>query len=69
LALAEDPGDGRSFGESRCAVLAGAVLELRSTGGLDAPDAVDALAARLAAVGIDLGHPHLRAVGPDPYRI
>ena len=69
LALAEDPGDGRSFGESRCAALAGALVELRSGPGLGAPDVVEALAARLAAAGIDLANPHLRVSGPDPYQL
>lgn len=55
IAWAEDPGDGRSFGESRCLLVADALRRGGRSGFLDAVEA------EFAAAGIDPARPHLRA--------
>lgn len=66
LAVADDPGGGRSFGELRCAEVADVLL----AGALDAADPVEALAAGLHARGVDPARPHLLEPRPDdPYRL
>jgi len=61
VAFAEDPGDGRSFGESRCRLLAEAVLEASAEGVTSAAARLGVVARRFAECGIDLERPHLRA--------
>lgn len=65
VALAEDPSNGLSFGESRAgAVAAGAVLALAA--GLEDEAAVlDILVDQLRAHGIDPDRPHLSVSTPD----
>lgn len=59
LAYSEDPGDGRSYGESRCMILATLLYEAFQSG-VRAPDAlVSALAAGLEARGYPLHRVHL----------
>ncbi len=64
-ALAEDPSNGLSFGESRAgAVAAGALLAL-TTGIVDDASVLDILLRQLRAHGIDPTRPHLRVGTPD----
>jgi type III HopA1-like effector protein len=59
VGLAEDPGDGESFGVRRCALIADGVVrahELRIT---DTGGQVDAVATRLAADGVRMDAPYL----------
>lgn len=57
VAWADDPGDGRSFGESRCEIVA-AALERTLDGGDDA--FLAAVHEEFLAVGLDPASPHLR---------
>jgi hypothetical protein len=65
VALAEDPGDGRSFGQSRATAVAAALAPLLSVGALDDDEIVAALAAGLAAHGISPARPYLPDDAPD----
>lgn len=62
IAWAEDPGDGRSFGEVRCGLLAEALL---GATGRDAAQALAAITQAFAAAGLDPAAPHLRGVSRD----
>jgi len=53
VAFAEDPGDGRSFGESRCAALAPGVQRLMQDQAFSMESGVAALAASLEAAGVN----------------
>jgi hypothetical protein len=55
VALAEDPADGRSFGERQSALVAGALIARA-----DGKDSRQALVAALRAAGLDPVRPHLR---------
>ena len=66
LAVAEDPGGGRSFGELRCGQVAAAL----TADVLEAADPVEALASALQAAGVDPARPHLlESHDEDPYRL
>jgi hypothetical protein len=69
VGLAEDPGDGRSFGESRCVALAEAMVAMRAQGSLDASDGLEVLSAHLAGAGIDPARPYLRANHDASYEL
>ncbi len=56
VAWSHDPGDGQSFGENRCAILAAALADPEA--GLDP---LAACAAAFARAGLDPTAPHLRA--------
>lgn len=56
LGFAQDPADGRSFGESRCRALAMGLLDAAS-----APDALEAIRRQFETQGIDWQQPHLEA--------
>ncbi|HUG82935.1 MAG TPA: T3SS effector HopA1 family protein, partial [Euzebya sp.] len=58
LAWAHDPGDGRSFGEDRCGVIASAVAAVT-----DRPATTADVAAAFRRNGLDPAAPHLRAAG------
>ena len=58
VAWAQDPGDGRSFGEHRCALVAAALVPADPMA-----DPLDAIARAFAAAGVDPGAPHLRGTG------
>jgi hypothetical protein len=60
VALAEDPADGRSFGERQSALVAQVLITARSSG--DDPHRV--LVAGLRAAGMDPVRPHLRTRTP-----
>jgi hypothetical protein len=53
LGFAQDPGDGRSFGQHRCALLADALAALPERSG----DLAEALAQAIEAAGIELSAP------------
>ncbi len=56
ISWSQDPGDGRSFGESRCALLADALVDVPAGG-----DPLAAVAAVLRRAGLDPRAPHLRS--------
>lgn len=72
IAWARDPGDGRSFGESRCLLVAAALVGDAATA---APPAetlrspVEAIAGAFVSAGLDPRFPHLRGpvVGGDEH--
>jgi hypothetical protein len=64
VALAEDPGNGRSFGESRARAVADGALAAIAHGVDDEPTALALIVARLHASGIAPSRPHLRAETP-----
>ncbi len=64
-AVAEDPGDGGSFGESRARAVADGVLAGRRRGVRREADQLAVVADRLRAHGISVARPHLRA-GSSP---
>lgn len=64
LSLAEDPGEGRSFGMHRCTILARAALDLR--GNLDA-DPLDTAIRHFREAGLDLRFPYLNPGSEDIY--
>jgi hypothetical protein len=59
LAFAEDPGDGKSFGESRCDALAAGIAALTSSDTPEEGSGVSILARSLDAAGIDPAQPWL----------
>jgi len=67
LAVAEDPGDGRSFGQHRCGLVAEALVRHFETGGNTARGAATAVVARFAEAGLDARRPWLNAGSPDTY--
>jgi hypothetical protein len=62
LALAEDPGNGQSFGQNRCGLVAEALAEESSRGRLTPESAVERIIERFRAAGLDPDRPYL-AVG------
>jgi hypothetical protein len=67
LAVAEDPGDGRSFGQHRCGLVAEALVRHFEAGRTSARAAVHAVVARFTEVGLDPDRPWLNAGSPDCY--
>ncbi len=65
VAAAEDPGDGRSFGQSRSDAVAAGAIEIIARGVVDIEDRIACLAAAIAASGIDPERPFLRP-GSNP---
>jgi hypothetical protein len=63
LAVAEDPGDGSSFGLHRCGLLAEAIMEATRIDRPSADDVGRALEAAFRRRGLSLAAPHL---GPGP---
>jgi hypothetical protein len=63
VAFAEDPGDNRSFGETRCAALAPGALRLASADPQSNEQGVAILIESLEAAGIDPLHPWLKGAG------
>lgn len=57
VSRAQDPGDGRSFGESRCAVVAQAYAEWLDVGG----EFADVVADAFGRAGLDAARPEMRA--------
>jgi HopA1 effector protein family len=59
VGLAEDAGDGESFGERRCALLADAIVRAHERGVEPVEDRLAAVAARFAEDGVDIDAPYL----------
>lgn len=60
VAWADDPGDGQSFGESRCGLIATAI---GAAAGKDADDFLQAVWHTFVAAGLDPSAPHLHGGG------
>lgn len=69
LGLAEDPGDGRSFGQSRCAAAAQGLWSAHLAGAADAEARLRHVADAFRQAGIDPARPHLPPGAPDPYHL
>lgn len=67
LALAEDPGNGESFGMSRCRIIAEGIWDAYSSGTQVASARSQAVDARFAHYGIDRKRPYLNARSPYEY--
>ncbi len=61
VAIAEDPADGRSFGESRSRAVADGVIDVLLSGLAETEQVAATMAARLAAHGISPARPYLRS--------
>jgi hypothetical protein len=69
LGLAEDPGNGMSFGQSRCRKAAQGLLQGYEQGLTDSDQRLAAVAAAFRAEGIDPEYPYLEPGSPDRYAI
>jgi class II lanthipeptide synthase len=61
LAVAEDPGDGRSFGQHRCELVAEGLVRAFERGRTSAAARTDAVAQRFAEEGLDVTKPWLNS--------
>jgi hypothetical protein len=69
LAVAEDPGDGDSFGMHRVRLLAEGIVDAHERGLADVAAAIGAVADRFARAGLDLDAPYVNAGSPDRYAL
>jgi len=69
VGVAEDPGDGTSFGLHRCGVLAEGLIRAREDGRHDAASRLEAVEACFAAAGLGLDRPYLNPGSADCYRL
>jgi hypothetical protein len=67
VGLAEDPGDGDSFGMSRCQLVAEGLLRAHEEGKSELADRIGAVEARFAGGGIDVTRPYLNPGSSDTY--
>jgi hypothetical protein len=67
LAVAEDPGDGRSFGQHRCQLVAEGLVRAFKKGKSAFPDLISAIAKRFAEEGIVITRPWLNAGSRHQY--
>jgi hypothetical protein len=67
LATAEDPGDGRSFGQHRCQLVAEALVRAFEAGSTAFDDSLDAVVARFAEEGLSVRRPWLNAGSRESY--
>jgi hypothetical protein len=67
LALAEDPGNGQSFGMSRCGLLAQAVVNSWQQGQQSQESRMSILRGLFEKAGFDLDNPHLSLSSVDHY--
>jgi hypothetical protein len=67
LGLAEDPGDGQSFGEHRCQLLAEALIATHESGIRSLRERTRAVADRLERTGLDLAAVFLNPGSRDEY--
>lgn len=65
--FAEDPGGGESFGQSRCRLLADAVIRAYEHGKKSVDDRMQVVIDRYAAEGVSLARPFLCYGGQDSY--
>lgn len=69
LAVAEDPGDGDSFGMHRARLLAEGIVAAHERGCPDVASAIGTVAECFAAVGLDLDAPYVNPGSPDRYAL
>jgi hypothetical protein len=67
LGLAEDPGDGQSFGEHRCHLLADALVAAHESGLRSVPERTRAVVDRFEREGLDLAATFLNPGARDEY--
>jgi len=67
LGLAEDPGNGMSFGEHRCQLLADALIRAYELGKTSVDDRLRVVVERFGDDGIDLARPYLNPDSEDAY--
>jgi hypothetical protein len=67
LGLAEDPGDGQSFGEHRCHLLADALIGAHESGLRSVPERTRAVAERFEREGLDVATAFLNPGSRDEY--
>ncbi|MEO8285169.1 MAG: lanthionine synthetase LanC family protein [Chloroflexota bacterium] len=67
LGLAEDPGDGDSFGLHRCGLIADALIHAYEAGKRGVDDILETIEWRFAEAGISLERPYLGRESPDDY--
>jgi Lanthionine synthetase C-like protein/HopA1 effector protein family len=67
IGLAEDPGDGTSFGEHRCRLLASALIEAHETRRVSHAVRLGTVRERLASNGVSVDAPYLNAGSTDIY--
>jgi len=67
LAVAEDPGDGRSFGQHRCRLVAEGLMRALESGRTGFDDAATAVASRFAEARVSVVQPWLNPGSQDCY--
>lgn len=67
LGLAEDPGDGKSFGTHRCALIAEGIADAHEQAATSAEARFEHVARRFEAAGISLDAPFLNPGSSDDY--
>jgi HopA1 effector protein family len=67
LGLAEDPGDGQSFGMHRAALLARAAVRAHELGCTSAPERAAVVSETFDEQGLDVDRPYLNAGSTDHY--
>ena len=65
ISFAEDPGNGMSFGMSRCMMIAEGLLETK--GNLSQKETVNIIVAKMNDNGINIDHPYLNSNSCYPY--
>jgi hypothetical protein len=68
LAVAEDPGAGKSFGQHRCELVAEGLTRAFRSGTTDLNGVVNSIASRFAEDGLVLSRPWLSAGSRTHYR-
>jgi hypothetical protein len=69
LAVAEEPVDGRRFGEQRCGLLAEAIVAASERGTRSADERLAVVRERFAAAGLTLDAPYLQPGSADAYEL
>ncbi len=69
LALAEDPGNGMSFGQSRCRIAARGLWQCHEQALVDPGQRVSVIAGAFSAEGIDPDRPYLAPGSADRYEV
>ena len=67
LSVAEDPGNGASFGVHRMGLVAGAIWSAWANGQSDLDDRLNAVEAAFIAAGLSLSSPHTNGSTAEPY--
>lgn len=69
IGLAEEPGNGKSFGLHRCGILADGLIQAHEQGLTDVGDRMVALNAHCRRMGLSLETPYLQVDSPDQYDV